>query len=102
MAITILWTDVASELGLDVPSPIPDPLPQNLRTVERLFDVASDLVTEYCRDSACPSNVENEAVVRCVGWLNNSAHRQGIKSQKVDDLEVEYFPSHRSEVAGLF
>ena len=97
MAITILWSDVASELGISVPNPIPDPLTGELKTLERLFSVASAIITEYGRDSSIPGGIENEAVVRLTGFLANNARTSGgVKSQKVDDLTVEYFANHKS------
>ena len=99
MAITILYTDVASELGVEVPDPLPNPfdLEGELKRIERLFHVASELVMEYCRGSACPSNLQNEAVVRLVGFMASTAKtNQGVKSQQVDDLKVEYFSNHKN------
>ena len=75
---------------------LPGPLPRDLLRIERLFEVGSELVNEFCRDSVVPSELQNEAVLRTVAWLLSDAHRQGIRSQKVDDLTVEYQPGQRS------
>ena len=96
MAITILYTDVASQLGVEVPDPVPDPLEGELKRIEQLFSVASALITEYTRDSSIPAGVENEALVRLVGFMASTAKtNQGVKSQQVDDLKVEYFSNHK-------
>ena len=43
--------------------------------------------------------LENEALIRVVGWMYSTKKRDGgLKSQKVDDLEVEYFSNHKSGV----
>ena len=100
MALTILYTDVASQLGVEVPNPIPDPLTGELKRIERLFSVASAIITEYARDSSIPAGVENEALVRLVGFMASTAKTsQGVKSQQVDDLKIEYFqqPSSSDE-----
>ena len=97
MAITILYTDVASELGVEVPDPLPNPLEGELKRIEQLFPVASALISEYTRDSSIPAGVENEALVRLVGFMaSTSSSNQGVKSQQVDDLKVEYFSNHKN------
>ena len=86
MAITITQSEAEQELGLTASN-----------KVTRLYNVASELVTEYVRGSTVPSNVQNEAMVRCMGWLiQNTGTSGGLKSQKVDDLSVEYFSNQRS------
>ena len=99
MAVTITVAELANVLGnYNVPDYTPgtDPTPIIVQKAERLLPIASALVEEYCRGSACPGAVMNEAVVRVSGWLNSMVLSTGIKSQKVDDLEVEYFASQRS------
>ena len=99
MAVTITVAELAKVLGnYNVPAYVPgtDPTPVIVQKAERLLPIASELVTEYCRGSIVPGSVMNEAVVRCAGWLNSMVLSTGIKNQKVDDLEVEYFASQRS------
>ena len=87
MAITVTLTEAANELGRRSED----------ERVTRLYDVASELVTEYSRGSTVPSQIQNEAMVRCLGWLlRDNGKSGGVKSQKVNDLEVEYFSNQRS------
>ena len=87
MAITVTLAEAAQELGVR----------DDNKRVTRLYDVASELVNEYSRASMIPSQVQNEAMIRAMGWLlQNTGKSGGLKSQKVDDLEVEYFSNQRS------
>ena len=87
MAITLTLSETAQELGLR----------EEDKRFSRLYDVASELVNEYSRASTVPSHIQNEAMVRCLGWLlRDNGKSGGLKSQKVDDLEVEYFSNQRS------
>ena len=98
MAITILPIEALQELGYDdlietMTGQEDRPFPKG----ERLFETASALVTEYTRGSTIPSGLENEAVVRVMGWLYSTAKRDGgIKSQKVDDLSIEFYSSSKN------
>ena len=83
MAVTITKAELASELGINT---------ANNTRFDRLFEVASELVSEYVRGSTVPGSVCNEALVRCLGWLmHRHGQAGGLKRQRVDDLEVEYF-----------
>ena len=85
MAVTITLMEVTSALGLLTDE------------ASRHYPVASALVEEYARGSIIPAEIENEAVVRLTGFLHSTATSHGgIRSQKVDDLEVQYFASHKS------
>ncbi|MYC28154.1 MAG: hypothetical protein F4X63_09220 [Nitrospira sp. SB0662_bin_26] len=96
MAITITGLEVFQELNLDDFITETDTLDTK---GQRLFDVASAIVQEYTRGSTVPDAIENEAVVRVTGWIHSTRKRDGgIKSQKVDDLEVEYFSNHKTGV----
>jgi len=70
--------------------------PTVVKQAQRLLPVVNQLVTEYCRGSDVPGEIMNEAATRAAMWLYSSGLAKGLKSQKVDDLEVEYFPSQRS------
>ena len=86
MAVTITLMEVTSALGLSTDE------------AARHYPVATALVTEYARGSdGIPGEIVNEATVRLTGFLANTATSHGgIRSQKVDDLEVQYFASHQS------
>ena len=85
MAVTITLNEVQSALGLTTDE------------AARHFPVASLMVEEYARGSTIPVEIENEATVRLTGFLHSTATSHGgIRSQKVDDLEVSYFSNHKA------
>ena len=85
MAITITNLEVENVLNLGV------------NIVEPLYPVAEALIMEYVRGSTIPAGVENEALVRLVAFMASTAKtNQGVKSQQVDDLKVEYFSNHKN------
>ena len=84
MAITISTMELVNALDLGV------------NIVERFRPVGEALIEEYVRGSTIPAGIENEALVRLVGFLASTAKiHQGVKSQQVDDLKVEYFSNHK-------
>ena len=84
MAITLSTMEIVNALDLDA------------SIVERFRPVAEALIIEYVRGSTIPAGVENEALVRLVGFMASTASsNQGVKSQQVDDLKVEYFSNHK-------
>ena len=85
MAVTITLMETQIALGLTT------------EETARHYPVASLLVEEYARGSTIPVEIENEAVVRLTGFLHSTATSHGgIRSQKVDDLEVSYFSNHKA------
>ena len=85
MAITLSTMEIVNALDLDA------------SIVERYRPVAEALIIEYVRGSTIPAGVENEALVRLVGFMASTAKtNQGVKSQQVDDLKVEYFSNHKN------
>ena len=85
MAITITKAKIGEQLNLDEDM------------MDRFFPVAEALIIEYVRGSTIPAGVENEALVRLVGFLASAASsNQGVKSQQVDDLKVKYFSNHKN------
>ena len=86
MALTITLMETSAILGLST------------EETQRHFPIASALVEEYVRGSdGIPGELTNEAAVRLTGFLANTATTHGgIRSQKVDDLEVQYFANNKN------
>ena len=85
MAVTVTLMETSAILGLST------------QEAARHFPVATVIVEEYARGSTIPVEIENEAVVRLTGFLHSTATSHGgIRSQKVDDLEVSYFSNHKA------
>ena len=85
MAVTITLMETQIALGLTTDE------------TARHYPVATALVEEYARGSTIPVEIVNEATVRLTGFLASTATSHGgIRSQKVDDLEVSYFSNHKA------
>lgn len=80
MAVTLNEGDVATELSVST------------ETASRYFSVAREMIRRYVGASAVPDAIENEAVLRVVGYLNQSSHNPALVSQRVDDLSVRFTP----------
>ena len=77
MAITLEASELQSLLGVD------------RDTAERLFNVASPMVTEYMRGSTPPGGIENEMVIRICGHLHGMP-KPAIKRESAGPLSVSY------------
>ena len=85
MAVTVTLMEPSTILGLST------------QETARHYPVATAIITEYVRGSTIPVELVNEATVRLTGFLASTATSHGgIRSQKVDDLEVQYFSNHKS------
>ena len=84
MAVTLTISDLENIVGLDTIK------------ATRLLPVVTQLVEEYTRGSTVPVELENEAAIRCAGYLDSVRKDLNIKGQKVDDLEVTYFSGSKS------
>ena len=79
MAVTLTSSELQNILGLD-----------SAATAQRLLAVASGVVADYVQENmTIPAGVEDEAVIRCAGYLNQRPV-SGATRQRVGDLEVEY------------
>lgn len=77
MAVTLTAPDLAGILNIE----------QN--TATRLLSVAAELVNEYAPNA--PESVQNEAAIRCAGWLNESAGGFGyVARERIGPHEVTY------------
>ena len=83
MAVTLQASELQSLLGVDVD------------TATRLLNVASPIVEEYTRGSTVPGGVENEAVIRCAGYLHGQP-KPGIKRESAGPLSVSYAADNTS------
>ena len=77
MAVTITVEQVVSELGIKT------------ATATRVLATASALVTRFA--PAAPETIQNEAVLRCAGWLADSPS-SGVRRESVGPLDVSYSP----------
>ena len=78
MAVTITPESVRDDLKLDI------------TIATRLLAVASALVTKFA--PAAPEAIQNEAAMRCVGWLSE-APASGIVSQTTGPFTWQYSPA---------
>ena len=60
---------------------------------ERLLPVAVALVEDYA--PGAPSEVQDEAALRCCGWLVEQP-RAAVRSERQGDIETEFNPSSLS------
>ena len=75
MAVTLDAAALAEALRRDLP------------LAERLLPTCAALVQRYA--PAAPEAVQNEAAIRCAGYLAEQP-KAAIRSSRLDDLEVEY------------
>ncbi len=78
MAVTLTETDLMAVLAVN----------QNLAT--RVHGVAVALVERYAPEA--PEAVQNEAVIRCAGWLHGQP-AAGIRSETAGPMTVDYASS---------
>ena len=81
MAVTISAAALAAELGIT-----------DARAT-RLLSVATALVLEYA--PAAPDALQDEAVIRCAGWLDEQPGA-AIRSERTGDIETSYATSGMS------
>ena len=81
MAVTLTIPALQTELGIDSV------------TATRLLAVSSALVARYAPDA--PDAVQNEAAIRCAGWLNEQP-AAAVRSESVGDISTAYAPNMQS------
>ena len=81
MAVTLDVAGLQTELGIDG------------TTATRLLAVASALVLRFA--PAAPDPVQDEAVIRCAGYLNEQP-AASIRSEIVGDITTDYAPNNLS------
>ena len=81
MAVTLTIATLQTELGIDSAS------------ATRLLAVATALVERYA--PGAPSAVQNEAAIRCCGWLNEQPHA-AVRAESVGDIATSFAPSMQS------
>ncbi len=75
MAVTLTETDLAAALAV------------NQQLADRLHPVAVALVEKYAPQA--PEAVQNEAAIRCAGWLWESPHGP-IRSESTGDVRTAF------------
>ena len=78
MAVTLIEAELEAALGV------------NPALAARLYPVAVALVERYAPDA--PEAVQNEAVIRTAGWLDEQP-RGGVRSETIGDEAYEYAPA---------
>ena len=81
MAVTLTAADLAAVLGVES------------AIATRLLPVASALVERYAPDA--PEAIQNEAAIRCSGWLNEQP-AAAVRSERIGDIQTDYSPSNMS------
>ena len=81
MAVDLTAAALAIALGTDEP------------VATRLLAVATEAVERYAPDA--PSATQNEAVIRCAGWLAEQP-TAAVRSESVGDVSTAFAPSHAS------
>ena len=62
-------------------------------TLDRLGAAAAALVERYAPDA--PSEIKNEATIRCAGWLAQHP-AASVRSESVGDIRTSFAPTHLS------
>ena len=75
MAVTLTESELAGALGV------------NQALADRLLPVAKALVQQYGPDA--PEPIQNEAVIRCAGWLADKPS-SSLQSERFGDVEVQW------------
>ena len=81
MAVTITETELAEALGV------------NQALADRLHPVAVALVERYAPDA--PEAIQNEAAIRCAGWLADTP-APSLQSEQYGDVAVTWAPGQLS------
>ena len=81
MAVTVTEAELAEALAV------------NQALADRLLPVASALVTRYA--PVAPDTIQNEAVIRCAGWLAEQPSG-AIRSESQGDISTSYAATHLS------
>ena len=81
MAVTITETELAEALAV------------NQALADRLLPVAVALVERYAPDA--PEAIQNEAAVRCAGWLADTP-APSLQSEQYGDVSVTWAPGQLS------
>ena len=84
MAVTLIAETLAAETGAE------------LEQARRLLAVATETVEKYA--PVAPETLQNEAVIRYVGYLSGSDYG-GVKSESVGPRSVEYTPPSNNGAA---
>ena len=78
MAVDLGIPTLQTELGIDSV------------TATRLLAVSTALVERYAPDA--PEPIQNEAAIRCCGWLNEQP-AAAVRSESVGDISAAYAPN---------
>ena len=81
MAVSLTIATLQTELGIDS------------ATATRLLAVSTALVERYAPGP--PEAVQNEAAIRCAGWLNEQP-AAAVRSESVGDVSTAYTPNMQS------
>ena len=81
MAVNLTISTLQTELGIDS------------TTATRLLAVSTSLVERYA--PTAPAAIQNEAAIRCCGWLNEQPHA-AVRSESVGDISTDYSPNMQS------
>ena len=77
MAVTLIAADLAEAVGVDS------------NTATRLLEVAKPTVERWAPDA--PAAIQDEAVIRFSGWLNE-APEGGVRSESIGDISTSFSP----------